>query len=67
MATNDFSRWEKNVLMGSGLPDFSWGTTYQNVKKYRMTKHTKWQLNIPTGCKIDQHLPLQGPPKFTQI
>jgi predicted secreted protein len=31
------------------------------------TKYTKWQLNRPKGHKIYQHLPLQDPPKFTQI
>jgi hypothetical protein len=24
-------------------------------------------IKIPNGCKIDQHLPLQDPSKFTQI
>jgi hypothetical protein len=40
-----------------------------------VTKYTKWLQNIPNGHKIgrpndhkiDQHLPLQDPPKFTQI
>jgi hypothetical protein len=31
------------------------------------TKYTKWQQNIPNGSKIDQRLPLQDPPKITQI
>jgi hypothetical protein len=41
--------------------------TYQNVKKYQITR------NIPNGSKIYQnehkiyHLPLHDPPKFTQI
>jgi hypothetical protein len=55
-------------LSDTGLPYFL-GTTYQNGEKY-----TKLPQNIPNGCKIDQmsikytqHLPLQGPPKFTQI
>jgi hypothetical protein len=38
-------------------------------------KYTKWTQNIPNDRKIDQmaidyvyqHLPLQDPPKFTQI
>jgi hypothetical protein len=30
------------------------------------TKYTKWPQNRPFGHKIYQHLPLQGPPKFTQ-
>jgi hypothetical protein len=37
-------------------------------KIYQMAvKDTKWPLNIPNGHKIYQHLPLHGPPKFTQI
>jgi hypothetical protein len=44
-------------------------------KIYQITiKCTKWPQNIldggknrPTGHKINQHLPLQDPPKFTQI
>jgi hypothetical protein len=31
------------------------------------TKYTKWQQNIPNNHKIYKHLPLQDPPKFTQI
>jgi hypothetical protein len=31
------------------------------------TKYTKWPNNRPNGHKINQHLPLQDPPKFTQI
>jgi hypothetical protein len=31
------------------------------------TKYTKWSQHIPNGRKIDQHLPLQDPPKFTHI
>jgi hypothetical protein len=31
------------------------------------TKYTKWLQNIPNGPKINLHLPLQVPPKFTQI
>jgi hypothetical protein len=31
------------------------------------TKYTKWTENLPKGHKIYQHLPLQDPPKFTQI
>jgi hypothetical protein len=30
-------------------------------------KYTKWPQNRPNGHKIDHHLPLQYPPKFTQI
>jgi hypothetical protein len=30
-------------------------------------KHIKWKQNIPNDHKIDQHLPLQDPKKFTQI
>jgi hypothetical protein len=53
------------------------GTIYQKGKKiYQMTiKYTEWPQNIPNSRKIDkmainvlyQHLPLQDPPKFTQI
>jgi hypothetical protein len=31
------------------------------------TTYTKWPQHIPNGRKIDQHLPLQDPQKFTQI
>jgi hypothetical protein len=31
------------------------------------TKYTKWPQNIPNGLYNYQHLPLQNPPKFTQI
>jgi hypothetical protein len=31
------------------------------------TKYTKWPQNIPNGLKIYQHLPMQDPPKFTEI
>jgi hypothetical protein len=31
------------------------------------TKYTKWPKNRPKGHKIYQNLPLQEPPKFTQI
>jgi hypothetical protein len=31
------------------------------------TKYTKWPQSRPNGRKIFQHLPLQDPPKFTQI
>jgi hypothetical protein len=47
--------------MVAGLPDFSWcnrpkrGKIYQNIHTY-----VKWP-------KISQPLPVQGPPKFTQI
>jgi hypothetical protein len=30
-------------------------------------KYIKWPQNIPNGRKIYRHLPLQVPPKFTQI
>jgi predicted secreted protein len=57
------------------LPDFSLrnipktgGNVQNNHKIFKMaTKYTKWQLNRPKGHKIYQHLPLQDPPKFTQI
>jgi hypothetical protein len=35
---------------------------YQMVIKY-----PKSLQNIPNGHKINQHFPIQGPPKFTQI
>jgi hypothetical protein len=28
--------------------------------------YTKWPHNMPNNRKIDQHLPFQDPPKFTQ-
>jgi hypothetical protein len=44
-------------------------------KIYQITaKYNKWPQNMPNGRKIEknghkiyQHLPLQDPPKFTQI
>jgi hypothetical protein len=30
-------------------------------------KNTKWSQNLPNGRKIFHHLPLQDPPKLTQI
>jgi hypothetical protein len=30
-------------------------------------KYTKWAENLPNGLEIYQNLPLQEPPKFTQI
>jgi hypothetical protein len=54
------------------LPDFS---CYNLSTIYQITiKYTEWQQNIPkrqenrpNGHKTYQHLPLQDPPKFTQI
>jgi hypothetical protein len=38
------------------------------TKIYQMDKkYTKWQQNGPYGHTKYQHLPLQDPPKFTQI
>jgi hypothetical protein len=60
----------------SGLPDFSWynipkrGKIYQSTTKYTkwtQNMYTKWTEHLPNGHKIYQHLPLQDPPKFTQI
>jgi hypothetical protein len=31
------------------------------------TNYTKWSQNRPNGHKMYQHLPLQEPPKFTQL
>jgi hypothetical protein len=31
------------------------------------TKYTEWPINIQNDYKLYQHLPLQGPPKSTQI
>jgi hypothetical protein len=44
----------------------------QNIQNYHKiykitTKYTKLPQNIQIGHKICQHLPLQHPPKFTQI
>jgi hypothetical protein len=37
-------------------------------KMYQMTiKYTKWPHNTPNGHKMYQQMPLQEPPKFTQI
>jgi hypothetical protein len=37
-------------------------------KIYRMTiKNTKFAVKLPNGHEIHQHLPLQDPPKFTQM
>jgi hypothetical protein len=45
------------------------GKMYQNGGKiYQMpVKYAKWTENRPNGLKIFQHLPLQDPPKLTQI
>jgi hypothetical protein len=58
----------------SGLPDF-FGTTDQNEKNIpsnnkiyqTATKSNNGRKIDQNGHKIDQHLPLQGPPKFTQF
>jgi hypothetical protein len=43
----------------------------QNTKTGKMyqisTKYTEWLSNRPSVRKIYQHLPLQDPPKITQI
>jgi hypothetical protein len=40
----------------------------KNTKLYRLaTKYTKWPQNRPNGHKINQHLQLHDPTKFTQI
>jgi hypothetical protein len=46
---------------GPGLPDCSW---YKIPKR---EKYTKLPQTIPNVHKIYHHLPLQGPPKFTQV
>jgi hypothetical protein len=39
-----------------------------NLKKHKSAiKCTKWPKNIQNGYKMYEHLPLQDPPKFTQI
>jgi hypothetical protein len=55
------------------LPDFSWYNIPKNGKKYTnlpqnipiYDKNSEYLSNVPNGCKIDQHLPLQDPPKIT--
>jgi hypothetical protein len=48
------TKWPQNIPNGN--------------KIYQMdTKYTKWQLNRAIGHKIYLHLPVQKPPKFTQI
>jgi hypothetical protein len=50
------------------LPDFSWYKLPKREKIYQMTiNHTKWKQNIPNDHKMYEHLPLQDPPKFSQI
>jgi hypothetical protein len=55
---------------GPGLPDFSWYNipkreeTYHKI--YIPNGHKIYQIR-PNGHKMYQHLPLQDPPKFTQI
>jgi hypothetical protein len=59
----------------TGLPDFSWYKIPKREKIWQIaTNYTKCPLNItkdrkigPSVHKIYQHLPLQDPPKFTQI
>jgi hypothetical protein len=53
--------------VNTGLPDFS---LYNKPKREKMnqmsTKCPKRSKNRPNGHKIDQHLPLQDPPKNTK-
>jgi hypothetical protein len=51
------------------LPDFAWyNILTREIYVYQITiKYTKWQQNGPNCRKIDQHLPLKEPPKFTPI
>jgi hypothetical protein len=51
------------------LPQFT--NTGENVPNYHKIsqvsiKYIKWPKNSPNVHKIYQHIPLQGPPKFTQ-
>jgi hypothetical protein len=56
-----------NRHLGPGLSDFSWYNIPKRGKIYQISiKYTKWPYNRPNGHKIE-HLPLQIPPKFTQI
>jgi hypothetical protein len=58
-----------------GLPDFSLHSIPKRGKIMcqKTINYTKWQklyqmaVDRPNGHKIYQHLPLQDPPKFTQI
>jgi hypothetical protein len=50
------------------LPDFSWYKIPKGEKIYQITtNYTKCPYNITKDRKMDQHLPVQDPPKFTQI
>jgi hypothetical protein len=59
--------------LAAGLPDFSLYLQHTKTGKnisnnHKMTtKYTKRLRNRPNGHKIYRHLPLQDPPKFTQI
>jgi hypothetical protein len=59
--------WGKDEKMTAKYPKWP-----QNIpiewKIYQMaTKYTNCTENLPNDHKIYQHLPLQDPPKFTQI
>jgi hypothetical protein len=55
------------VVLERGVQDCQifLATTFQNGKKY--SKKTERPNNIQNEHEIYQHLPLQDPPKFTQI
>jgi hypothetical protein len=65
------------VLLQSGMPDFPWYNIpkWEKYTKLPQTigtyvtaiKYTKRPQYRPNVHKIYQHLPLQDPPKFTQI
>jgi hypothetical protein len=51
-----------------GLPDCFMFRIPKQEKIYQMAiKYTNWPQNRPNGNIIYQRLPLQDPPKFTQI
>jgi hypothetical protein len=62
----------KALQSNPGLPDFSWYKIPKREKIYQIS--TNCPQNITKDRKMDQsvhkiyqHLPLQDPPKFTQI
>jgi hypothetical protein len=58
----------------AGLPDFSWYMIRKQEKMYHMNtkctngyKISQMSVNYSKWAKINQHFPIKGPQKFTQI
>jgi hypothetical protein len=63
-----FRRWCKTILEYTGVARFFLVQHTKTGKMYQIAiKYTKWRENWPNGYTIYHHLPLQDPPKFTQV